>query len=164
MTRYDDVMTAARTELTGLIRQKDAAGIAAIRSMMAEVENACAIPADKGVDRATIGPGSTPEGGGEAEGRVAVRVGHDGGEAGEGAGTGVAGEADEPSQHIAGAGRHGLTEAQRRVLSDAEVDQIVRDEIVARREEVATFERLGRDREAAIAGYQAALLQRVAHR
>lgn len=140
MTRYDEVMAAARAELTGLIRQKDPAGIAAIRSVMAELENACAVPLD---DAAQAGLG-----GSSASGQHTTN---------DREGSAL----DAPSQHIAGAQPYGHTEVARRVLSDAEVDRIVRSEIAARRDEVATFERLGRDREAAMAGYQAALIERI---
>jgi len=38
-TRYDDVMIAARAALTKMVRRKDPAGIAGLRSVIAALEN-----------------------------------------------------------------------------------------------------------------------------
>jgi len=42
--RYGEVMALARAGLTGMIRRKDPAGIAGLRSIMAALENACTVP------------------------------------------------------------------------------------------------------------------------
>jgi len=41
---FDEVMAQARAGLSAMIRRKDAAGMAAFRSVMAALDNACAVP------------------------------------------------------------------------------------------------------------------------
>ncbi len=55
--RFDTVMADAKAGLSGMIRRRDPAGIAGLRSIIAALENACALPiadpvaeAEEGVD------------------------------------------------------------------------------------------------------------------
>ena len=51
---YDEVMARAKAALTGLIRRRDAAGIAALRSVISELDNACAVPVDESPTADTV--------------------------------------------------------------------------------------------------------------
>ncbi len=118
-SRFETVLAEAQAGLKSMIRKRDPAGIAGLRSVIAALENACAVAVD---DPASL---------------VVA------------------------DQHIAGAGRFGQVEASRRQLSAAEVDQILADEIAQRREQAETFDQTGRDLEAAMATYQAKLIERL---
>ena len=43
MTRFDETMARAKACLSSMIRKRDAAGMAAMRSVMASLENACSV-------------------------------------------------------------------------------------------------------------------------
>ena len=118
MTRFDEIMVQARAGLVGMIRRKNPAGIAGLRSVIAALENSCAVPA-------------VPE-------NLAVT-----------------------SDSIAGAVQFGESEAQRRTLTDEEVDQILDEEIDMRHQQAESLDRVHRDLEASIARYQATLITRL---
>jgi predicted fused transcriptional regulator/phosphomethylpyrimidine kinase len=42
--RFDEVIAVARAALAGVIRKRDPAGIAALRSVISALENACVVP------------------------------------------------------------------------------------------------------------------------
>lgn len=94
-----------RTALPAAMKARDAAAVTALRSALAAIENAEAVPAPA--------PGDGPSG----LGLPAVGL--------------------------------GATEAARRELDDAEVEQIVRDEVAERFDAAAEYDRLGQLAEAA---------------
>ena len=109
--RFDEVMSLARAGLTGMIRRKDPAGIAGLRSIMAALENACAVPV--------------------------------------------------PAQPEAEPVRVGEAEAERRTLSDEEVDRILDEEIAMRTEQADVLATAHHDLESSMARYQATLITRL---
>ncbi|MDR1513602.1 MAG: GatB/YqeY domain-containing protein [Propionibacteriaceae bacterium] len=121
-TRFALLTAALRGELKRALRARDAAAIAALRSLMSALDNACAQPADAA--RGDGAPSAT-------------------------------------SVHVAGAVVGvGTSDVPRRELDDEVVDAILAREIGQRRDQAAAFDRAGRDREAAMAQYQAKLLSR----
>jgi uncharacterized protein YqeY len=121
-TRFATLTAALRAELKRALRARDAAAIAALRSLLSALDNACAQPDD--AVRATGAPSAT-------------------------------------SAHVAGAVVGvGTSDVPRRELDDDVVDGILTREIAQRRDQAASFDQAGRDREAAMAQYQAKLLSR----
>lgn len=96
-----------RTALPAAMKAGDAAAVTALRSALAAIENAEAVPA----------PAPAPGDGPSGLGLPAVGL--------------------------------GATEAARRALDDAEVEQIVRDEVAERFDAAAEYDRLGKLSEAA---------------
>lgn len=112
--------TNLRAELTAALKARDRAAIAALRSALAAIENAEAVPVD-----------APPAG-------------------------------TSGNEHVAGASLGvGAAEAERRLLTEEQVREIVAAEVRERTEAAAEYQRLGQPETAARLQAEAAVLSRV---
>jgi uncharacterized protein len=138
----DDLQARLRVALTAALRARDMTAVAALRSALAAIGNAEAVPvppAPSGAARSAASPAGASAAGTSPAGASAASTSP--------AGASTAGRG---SPHVAGAAAGlGAAEAGRRRLSPAQVAAIVQAEIDERLAAAAQYERAGREDRAA---------------